>query len=221
MRSVERTIVIDALAIAAAAGVIGVSFGVIAVGRGVSFAQTQVMSLAIFAGGSQFVLIGGVGSGLLAAVVAGLLLNARHIAFGVSLSPVIGGSLRRRILASQVVVDESTAYALGQPDLRRQRQGFFVVGLLLFGAWNVGTAIGAFAGAAIDYRAFGVDAAFPALLLAVLAPMVRSRAMRAAALAGAMIAVAATPLVPGGTPMFLAGLGALLGYAIMRREGGA
>jgi 4-azaleucine resistance transporter AzlC len=218
MRTFERTIILDALAIAAAAAIIGVSFGVIAVGRGVSFAQTQVMSLAVFAGGSQFVLIGGVGSGLAAAVIAGLLLNARHIAFGVSLSPIIGGSLLRRTLASHVVVDESTAYALGQPDLRRQRQGFVAVGLLLFVAWNAGTAVGAVAGEAIDYKALGVDAAFPALLLAMLAPMLNRRATRAAALAGATIAVLSTPLTPRGVPMILAGLGALAGSLVVSRE---
>lgn len=205
------------MTIAAAAGIIGVSFGVIAAGRGVSFAQTQVMSLTVFAGGSQFILVDGVGTGLAAAVLAGLVLNARHIAFGVALAPVIPGPWWRRALLSQVVVDESTAYALGQPTPQRARQGFLAVGGMLFVGWQLGTAIGALAGEAIDYRALGVDAAFPALLLAVLVPQLSDRAGRVAAIAGAAIAVAATPFTPTSTPVMLAAVGGVLALAVRER----
>jgi 4-azaleucine resistance transporter AzlC len=208
----------DAATIAAAAGLIGVSFGVLARGKGVTFEQAQVMSLGVFAGGSQFVLVGGVGSGLAAACVAGLVLNARHIPFGLSLAPVLDGPLWRRVVASQLVVDESTAYALSETEPWRKRQGFWAVGLMLFVAWNAGTAIGALAGEAIDYRAFGVDAAFPALLLAVLAPQLAARPGRIAALAGAVIAIATTPLVPRGVPILLAGAGAVVAYVTSRGE---
>ena len=72
MRPVERTIVRDAATIALAAAMIGVSFGVVAAGKGIPFERIQMMSLTVFAGGSQFVLVGGVGSGIATAVVAGL-----------------------------------------------------------------------------------------------------------------------------------------------------
>lgn len=218
MRTVDRTILRDAATIAAAAALIGVSFGVLATGKGVSFAQTQVMSLGVFAGGSQFVLLGGIGSGLAAAAVAGLVLNARHIPFGLSLAPVLDGPLWRRVVGSQLVVDESTAYALSETELWRKRQGFWAVGLMLFVAWNAGTAIGALAGEAIDYKALGVDAAFPALLLAVLAPQLATRPGRIAALTGAAIAVATTPIVPRGVPILLAGAGAAVAYASNRGD---
>ena len=208
----------DAATIAVAAAVIGVSFGVLAVGRGASIAQTSAMSLAVFAGGSQFVLIGGIGSGLAAAVVAGLMLNVRHVAFGISVAPFIDGPWWRRALASQLVIDESTGYSLSQPDIRRSRQGFFAVGLLLFAAWNAGTVVGAVAGESIDYKAFGIDAAFPALLLAMLAGLLTSRAARVAAVSGAIIAVATTPVVPRGAPMLLAAAGGLIGLAVDREE---
>ncbi len=72
MRTVERTIIGDTATIALAAGMIGVSFGVVAAGKGVPFEKIQVMSLTVLAGGSQFVLVGGVGSDIAAADVAGL-----------------------------------------------------------------------------------------------------------------------------------------------------
>ena len=171
------------------------------------------MSLTVFAGGSQFVLVGGVGSGLAAAVVAGLVLNSRHIAFGLSLAPLLDGPLWRRALSGQLVIDESTVYALAQPGPRLARQGFYAVGVMLFVAWQAGTAIGAIAGEAIDYRAYGVDAAFPAGLVAMLGPQLQTRSARMAAVLGAGIAVAATPVLPRGAPMLVAVVGGLVAFA--------
>lgn len=212
----DRTILRDAVAIAVAVGVIGVSFGVIAVSRGVSALEAQAMSLFVFAGASQFALIAGVGVGLPGAVAAGLLLNARHVAFGVALVPSIQGPWWKRALASHFIIDESTAYSLAQSDPRRAREGFFAVGILLFACWQIGTATGALAGASIDYRAFGIDAAFPAGLFALLAPQLRGPRARVAALCGAAIAVASTPLVSSGLPIALASLGVLVAVAPAR-----
>ena len=193
---------------------VGVSFGVVAAGKGIPFEKIQFMSLTVFAGGSQFVLVGGVGSGVAAAVVAGLVLNARHIAFGLSLAPVLDGPLWRRALSSQIVIDESTVDVLAQPELRLARQGFYAVGVFLFVSWQVGTAIGALAGEAIDYKAFGIDAAFPAGLLAMLGPQLNSRSARLAAVLGAAIAVASTPLLPRGVPILVAAVGGLIAFAV-------
>lgn len=209
----ERTILRDAVAIAVAVGVIGVSFGVIAVSRGVSALEAQAMSLFVFAGASQFALIAGVGVGLPGAVAAGLLLNSRHVPFGVALVPSIQGPWWKRAVASHFVIDESTAYSLAQSDPRRAREGFYAVGILLFACWQVGTAVGALAGASIDYRAFGIDAAFPASLLALLAPQLRAARTRVAALCGTVIAVATTPFVSSGLPITLAALGVLVAFA--------
>ena len=213
MRTLERTIVRDAATISLAAAMVGVSFGVVAAGKGIPFDKIQVMSLTVFAGGSQFVLVGGVGSGLAAAVVAGLVLNTRHIAFGLSLAPVLDGPLWRRALSGQLVIDESTVYALAQPEPRLARQGFYAVGVMLFVAWQVGTAVGALAGEAIDYRAYGVDAAFPAGLVAMLGPQLQTRSAKMAAVLGAGIAVAATPVLPRGAPILVAVVGGLVAFA--------
>ena len=221
MRTFERTLVRDSATIALAAAMVGVSFGVVAAGKGIPFEQIQFMSLTVFAGGSQFVLVGAVGSGVGAAVVAGLVLNTRHIAYGLSLAPVLDGPLWRRALSSQIVIDESTVYALAQPELRLARQGFYAVGVFLFVSWQVGTAIGALAGEAIDYKAFGIDAAFPAGLLAMLGPQLNSRSARLAAVLGATIAVASTPILPRGVPILVAVVGALIAFAFDTPQGPA
>jgi hypothetical protein len=83
-------------------------------------------------------------------------------------------------------------------------------GILLYTAWNVGTVAGMLAGSAVpDPAAFGVDAAFPAGLLALLLPGLRRRDARRVALTAAGVALLATRVLPTGLPV-LAGLLGLL-----------
>lgn len=222
MRSAERRILRDGVAIGVAVGVIGASFGVLARTAGIDPLMACAMSALIFTGGSQFLAVTVVasGGGILAAVIGGLLLSARHIPFGLSLAPVLRGSLAKRLLSSQLVIDESTAFALSQPTPELGRRAFYTVGITLFCCWQAGTALAAFAGGAIgDPAAMGIDAAFPAGLLALMTPRLRHPDARVAALTGAGLALAATPLLPAGAPILLAGLGVFAGLAI-RRDGG-
>src|SRR5262249_59053839 len=93
----------------------------------------------------------------------------------------------------------------GQPEPRRRRVTFWTCGLALFGCWNVAVALGVLAGAALrNTGSFGLDAAFPTVLLALVLPTLADRGTRNAALAGAVIAVAATPFLPAGLPVLLA-----------------
>jgi len=85
-------------------------------------------------------------------------------------------------------------------------------GLGIWVAWVGGTMVGVVFGDVIgDPNRLGLDAAFPALFMALLAPQLHGRAPRIAALAGATIGLILTPLTPAGVPIVLAGLGALAG----------
>ena len=141
----------------------------------------------VFAGGSQFLAVATIASGgtPLAAVLGGIVLNARHLPYGLAVAPLLRGPLWKRALSSQIVLDESTALALAQPTPELGRLAFYACGCALFVTWNVGTLVGALAGGAIaDPSELGLDAAFPASMVALLAPLLRRRDMRAAALAG-------------------------------------
>lgn len=219
MRSANRTrgarsegaLVRDVLAIAAAVCAVGASFGAIAVAAGLPGWLAVLMSILVFAGGSQFMAVGLLAVGNpVAAIAAGLLLNARHLPFGLALAPVVGERWWQRAVGSHLLTDESVAFALAEPDPTRRRRSFWLTGTAIFVSWNLGTVLGVLLGvAAGDPASLGLDAAFPAGLLALLLPALRDRDVRRCAGIGAAVAVLATPLLPAGLPVLLALVGLL------------
>jgi predicted branched-subunit amino acid permease len=201
------------LPLAAAIAVIGMSFGALAAAAGLTPAAAVAMSATTFAGSAQFaavsILSGGGAAGT--AVAAAALLNARYAATGVAVAPALRGGWLRRFVVAQLAVDESWAAAyLGDGHFSEQR--LIGAGLVLFAAHVGSTAIGAFAGNLVgDPRAWGLDAAFPALFLVLLSPHLRSRDGRMTAALGAAIALAATPFVPAGLATVAAAAASLVG----------
>ncbi|ELS55372.1 putative branched-chain amino acid permease [Streptomyces viridochromogenes Tue57] len=198
-----------------ASGVVGASFGAIAVAGGLPVWVPVVMSLIVYAGSAQFSAVGVLlaGGGPLAAAATGLLLNTRTAAFSLAVADVIGRGRLTRLLGAHLVTDETVAFALAQPDPARRRAAFWISGLGLFAVWNLGVLAGALAGDAIgDTAAYGLDAAFPAVLVALVLPALRENpAVRRSALLGAGLALAVTPAVPAGVPVLVA-LAGLAGY---------
>jgi predicted branched-subunit amino acid permease len=213
----------DALGIAAYAGAFGVSYGAVAVGYGLSVAQTSVLSLLMFSGASQVAFIGVVGSGgsALAAVAASLMLGLRNTFYGVRLTAILGVRGRSAVRAALFVTDEPTAMAIAREDRREQRYAFWTTGVLLIIVWNLGTLIGALGGSALgDPARFGLDAVVPAAFLALLWPRLEDRTSRLVAIGGALVATALVPLVPAGIPVLAAApvaiVAGLLGHSDRR-----
>ncbi|HEX6686405.1 MAG TPA: AzlC family ABC transporter permease [Candidatus Limnocylindrales bacterium] len=210
--SPDRKLLRDAGALAAAVGVIGISFGAIGVAEGMPAWAPIAMSLLVFAGGAQFLAVGLIGAGNpFAAILGGLLINARHVPFGLAIGSAISDRLGGRLLGAHLLTDESTAFTLAQPDGGRRRRTYWVVAGMLFAAWNIGTVTGVALGTAVgDPETYGLDAAFPAGLLALIMPALREPRTLAAAVAGAAIALATAPFLPAGLPVLLALMGTLI-----------
>lgn len=223
MSRTSRPYLRPAVALGAAVGVFGMTFGVLSGAAGIGVPETVAMSLFTFTGASQFAVVSVISSGgsVTAALGSALLLAARNGAYGLALAPTLGGGLGRRLVASQLVIDESTAMAVGQPDPEYAEGAFWATGLSVFVFWNLGTVIGALGGQVIgDPAALGLDIAFPAGFLALLVPLLRGRGGRVAAGAGALIAAAALPFTPPGVPILLAAFGILPGLVHARDAAG-
>ena len=191
----------------------GVSFGVLAEPTMGQVAPI-VMSAITFAGSAQFAaasILLDAGT-LGAAVLAAVLLNARYGPIGVSVAPSLSGPWWSRLLKAQLVVDETWALSA---DGRGGHDPKIIVGagVVLYAAWVGGTAVGVLFGDLIgDPARWGLDAAFPALFLALLVPNLDRPHAKAAAILGAAIALALTPIAPAGVPIVAAGLACLIGW---------
>ena len=195
-----------------AAFAFGLSFGVLARSAGMGRLAPVVMSLTTFAGSAQFAAasILAAGGGVAAAVAAAVLLNLRYGPMGLSAASTLEGPWWRRALAAQLVVDES--WAIAQRDGRIDRHLLVGAGLLLAVGWVGGTAVGALAGDLVaDPASLGLDAAFPALFLALLVGQIKGRSRLLAAVGGALIALALMPVAGPGVPIIAASLACLVG----------
>ena len=206
-----------AIPVGLAVGAYGLSYGVLAVAAGLSPFLATVSSVIVLAGGSQFAFVGvlAAGGNPITGAVGGLLLNLRYLAFGFAIAPHLPtGRLWRRMLDGYLVVDESVALALADRTDGVARR-FRTVAYTVVATWIGATAIGAYGGRLIgDPATFGLDAAFPAGFLALLAPWLRTRQGRVAAGAGVALALILTPVTPPGVPILAAALGAMVAMRV-------
>ncbi len=208
----------QALSIGVATGTYGVSFGALSVAAGLTLAQTCVLSLLMFSGGSQFAFAGvvGAGGGGAAATATAALLGVRNGFYGLQMSPHLGRQGWRRPVAAHLTIDESTAVGTvqlaqhpGRDDL--VRLGFWATGGAVFAFWNLATLGGGMLGNALgDPRRFGLDAAAAAAYLALLWPRLRAARPMTVAAAAALVALGVTPVVPAGVPVLAAAVTAVV-----------
>jgi 4-azaleucine resistance transporter AzlC len=219
-RTVDRGLVRDVLAISVAVGFVGLSYGAIAVAAGLPVWAVIAMSVFVFAGGAQFMAVALLAAGApVAAVIGGLLLNARHLPFGLAIADVFGDRRASKLVGAHLMVDESVAFAMAQPDPARRRAAYWLTGITLFTLWQAGTVLGVWLGAAVgDPARFGLDAAFPAGIIALLMPRLREAVGLRVALVGAAVAVGATFVLPAGLPVLLALVGLVAAIPVRRRR---
>ena len=172
------------------------------------------MSATTFAGSAQFAAasILGAGGGVVSAILAASLLNARYAPISVSVAPIfLGGPLRRLL---RVAADRRRVLgdvpAPGRPLRPAAPDRGRPPPLRL---WVGGTAVGVLLGDQLgDPSDLGLDAAFPALFLALLVTQVHSRRALAAAVLGGTIALLLLPIAPAGVPIIAAAAASLLGW---------
>jgi len=193
-----------------------VAFGITATDAGLSPWETTAFSTFVFGGSAQFAAVDVIGDGgaALSAIVAGLLLNLRCLAYGVVMAPALVGPRWKRALWSQLMVDQPAALGAAQPNPDLARYAYLVCGAYLFVLWNVATVVGAIAlpDAGDVVTDWGLDGGIPAIFLALLWPRLRQPDQRRTALAGAAIAFALVPFTPAGLPVVGAAIGAAAGW---------
>jgi predicted branched-subunit amino acid permease len=216
----RRVVLRNAAGVGVAVGTYGVSFGALSTTAGLSVAQTCALSTLAFTGGSQFALVGvlGAGGSVVSGTLTALLLGSRNALYGLRLAPILGVGGVRRAFAAQLVIDETTAMAIGQDDERSSRLAFWSTGLAVFTLWNLATLLGAVGATALgDPKKLGLDAAVGAAFLGLLWPRLKGRVAWLTGLVAAAVSLSLTPLLSPGVPVLVAGVVAV---AIMFRFAG-
>lgn len=206
MSTVESATKKVSLSVGFTVGLYGIAFGAAGVAAGFSVLQTTLLSLATFTGASQFAAVGVIGAGgnALSAIATATLLGLRNTLYGVVISPRLRVKGLKKIVASQLTIDESTGVALGRQPFGESelRRGFWWTGVAVYIFWNIFTIVGALGAQAMgDPTRWGLDAAVPAAFLGLLWPRLTGKNERIIALCAALLALALTPLLPAGLPI--------------------
>lgn len=190
----------DGFPVFLAVALFGVAFGVLAVQAGLAPWLAVLASVLVVSGAAQFALVGLLAAGPGPVLVATTGLALRHLPMSAKLADLVGDrSLRIRLGLAWVLTDETFGLTLrasqtGVPDLAAYKAAADV---MLYSAWVVGTAFGAFVGRAVDPDVLGIDVLFALLFLGLAAPLIRTR--RDWLVAGLAVgsALLATLVLPG------------------------
>lgn len=148
---------------------LGIAFGVLFSDLGYHWLWATAMGLFIYAGAAQFLAVGLISNhaGLLEVFVAILLLNARHLVYGLSLISRLGLRGWRRWYLIFALTDETysllTALELQAPQLRDRLQ--VRIAALNQGYWVLGCTLGAWLGSRFTWPTEGAEFALPALFM--------------------------------------------------------
>ena len=200
---------VASLALVPSVFVYGTVFGGLAVQAGLRPLEVLGMSVFVFAGASQFVAIPMLAAGApaLAIVVTTYVINMRHYLMAATLAPSFRTFPRGWLaLVAHVINDESFAVAVAR---RNPPDPWVFIGsaLAVSGAFLAGVSVGTpLGGLVADPARWGLDFAFPAVFLALVALQLRRRADWLVALAAAVVAVAVALVLPGTWHVIVAGV---------------
>lgn len=171
----------------------------------INAATTELAYLAVRdAGGTQ-----------VAAVVAGWVVASRFGLLAVSLGARLHvGRVHRAIAASQAF-DPNVGLAIQQRSPNRVVSIFWRVTVAMHAGWYVGIIVGVFLGNVIgDADRLGLDAVFPAALLAIIGNLLRQRSGALAAVIGGGLCLVLIPIAPAGIPIIVSLAGAFVALRV-------
>ncbi len=198
--AVERT----SLSVAFTVGLYGAAFGAAGITAEFSILQTCLLSLLLFSGASQFAVVGimGAGGSAVSAIATATLLGFRNALYGLQLAPILKVTGLKRIIASQITIDESTAVSTLQSNDSDRRRAFYLTGFGVYIFWNLFTFLGALGASAIgDPSVWGLDAAVPAAFCGLVWPRLKDKRLFLISACAIILALLLTPITPAGIPI--------------------
>lgn len=206
MKKTIKKALIDTLPVMTGYLVLGFGFGIVLKAAGYGIPVAFAMSLFIYAGSMQYVAIGLLtgGASLLTVGLTTLMVNARHLFYGISMLDQYKGTGKRKPYLIFALTDETYSLVCSDhSDIPQKHKKDYYLLVSLFDQiyWIVGSLLGAVAGTLIQFNSEGIDFALTALFVTVFLEQWLSSKDHLPALVG--VGVSALCLVLFGADSFL------------------
>jgi 4-azaleucine resistance transporter AzlC len=169
--------------------VLGLGFGILLRVAGFGALWALAMSIFMYAGSMQYVgvsLLSG-GASLVTVAVTTLMVQARHLFYGISLIDRYRGAGAKKLYLMHALTDEtySLVTSVHVPDFADEKSYYFAISLLNHLYWITGCMLGSLAGAILPFSSEGVDFAMTALFVTIFVEQWVTEKEHRPALAGA------------------------------------
>lgn len=155
------------------------------------------------------------GGGQVAAVLAGWVVASRFGLLAVSLGARLRVGRFHRLAAASQAFDPNVGLAVQQRTPAMVVRVFWRVTAAMHTGWYLGIVVGVFLGNVLgDTERLGLDAVFPAALLAIIGNLLRQRAGATAALVGGALCLVLIPVAPAGVPIIVSLAGAFVALRV-------
>ena len=195
MKQVVRAALVSTLPVMTGYLVLGFGFGMILKANGFHILLALAMSLFIYAGSMQYVALGLLtgGASLITVALTTLMVNARHLFYGISMLEPYRGAGKRKPYLIFALTDETYSLVCQIPEdipPERRTDYCFFVSLFDHIYWVAGSVLGAVAGSLLSFDSRGIDFALTALFITVFVEQWMSSKRHAPALIGVCVSVA-------------------------------
>ena len=170
-RNAVRTAFLDTLPVMAGYVFLGFGFGILLHESGYGLLWAMAMSLFIYAGSMQYLTVSLLtgGAGLLTAALTTVVVNARHLFYGISMVDAYKGAGRKKPYLIFALTDETySLVSQNQVPENISRHGYcFLVSLFDHIYWVAGTALGSLTGTLLPINYEGIEFALTALFVTI------------------------------------------------------
>jgi 4-azaleucine resistance transporter AzlC len=181
---------------------IGIAFGLLLTDKGYPWWLALEMGVVMFAGSGQFlgVALFAAGAGIAEAALAQFVLNARHIAYSISMFKRLNAAKPYKYYLIYALCDETFALISSIPgeieDPEEQNFFMFITAILNQFYWVAGSVIGAVTGTLIPFNLAGIDFSLIGLFIVLMIEQILKVRKMGPFIAAALITVGLTIILP-------------------------
>ena len=173
--------------------VLGMGFGILLKTKGYGVWWALAMSVFIYAGSMQYLAVSLLtgGASLIATAITTLMVNARHLFYGISMIDKYKGAGAKKPYMIFALTDETYSLVCSEeiPDREERHRYFFMVSLFNQVYWVTGSVIGSLLGSVIPFSVEGLDFALTALFITIFVEQWLSTKKHAPAIIGVVVSV--------------------------------